>query len=261
MPLTTDQLILRSPQPEDLSALVDLALFNPDEMKNKASTASQRFQEGEALFLVIEHLIDRNVMGILEIDHRGQFTCALGEKFQNKGYAEEATETFIYLIFSLFEIEKIHATAGSLTFTREAFLDHLFTKPRKLIWGVIGALIRQDGALFLSRRQSHQTFPGAWEFPGGKIEAGETPEAALIREMAEEVGVDLAPHHLKPLSFTSYPYKTVHMVLHLYVCRGWEGEPRGKEGQEVSWIFPKDFHRHPTPAASIFLLNHLFENL
>lgn len=282
LPLTTEQLILRPPRQEDAPALKDLELYSLQEAEDKIAASMKMFQKGEALFLVVEHLLEGYVMGTLEIGQH--FACALGERFQKKGYGHEAASAFIHFIFSLLEVEEIVAITASPSqrfleklgfclksvategavfhLTREAFFKSLFCKrKRTLIWVVVGALIREDGALFLARRQTHQSFPGAWELPGGKIEPDESPETAMIREMEEEVGVTIAPHQLKPLSFASYPYKTVHIVLHFYACFDWKGEPCGKEGQEVAWVFPEELHCYPTPAASIFLLNRLADEL
>ena len=122
------------------------------------------------------------------------------------------------------------------------------------------ALIDSDGRVLLAERPEGKIFAGYWEFPGGKIETGETPEAALVRELDEELGVDTKDSCLAPLGFVSHPYDTHHMVLLLYVCRKWSGRPQPKEGGQLKWVAParlRDFEMPPANKELISVIQDL----
>ena len=119
------------------------------------------------------------------------------------------------------------------------------------------ALIDPDGRVLLAKRPEGKTLAGLWEFPGGKVEDGETPEAALIRELKEELGIDIVESCLAPLTFASHVYETFHLFMPLYVCRRWKGLPQGLEGQEIKWVHAKDLRAHPMPPADLPLIPHL----
>ena len=122
------------------------------------------------------------------------------------------------------------------------------------------ALIDSDGRVLLAERPEGKIFAGHWEFPGGKIETGETPEAALVRELDEELGVDTKDSCLAPLGFVSHPYDTHHMVLLLYVCRKWSGRPQPKEGGQLKWVAParlRDFEMPPANKELISVIQDL----
>jgi len=116
------------------------------------------------------------------------------------------------------------------------------------------ALIDADGRVLLARRPPGRDFAGLWEFPGGKIEAGETPEQALIREIHEELGINTKDSCLAPLSFASHGYEHFHLILLLYVCRRWQGQPRSCEGAEVKWVRPARLRDYPMPPANLQLI-------
>ncbi len=100
------------------------------------------------------------------------------------------------------------------------------------------ALVDVDGRVLLSRRPAGKRMAGLWEFPGGKVGDGETPEEALIREMGEELGLDVTESCLAPLTFASHAYDDFHLLMPLYVCRVWRGMPQAREGQELRWVRP-----------------------
>jgi len=118
-----------------------------------------------------------------------------------------------------------------------------------LVTVVAVALIDADGRVLLARRPSHKELGGLWEFPGGKLKDGETPEAALIRELKEELGIDVPLRCLAPLTFASFSYETFHLLMPLYICRKWEGEPEPVEGQKLAWVRPQNLRNYPMPPA------------
>jgi 8-oxo-dGTP diphosphatase len=123
------------------------------------------------------------------------------------------------------------------------------------------ALIDQEGRVLLSQRPEGKSLSGLWEFPGGKIDSGETPEAALIRELKEELAIDVTASCLAPLTFASYTYADFHLLMPLYVCRRWKGQVHGAEGQAIKWVRAKDLKNYPMPEADIPLIPHLVDLL
>jgi len=111
------------------------------------------------------------------------------------------------------------------------------------------ALIDRDGRVLLAERPAGKQMAGLWEFPGGKVQPGEAPEAALIRELEEELGVDTETSCLAPLTFASHAYETFHLLMPLYVCRVWQGQPTGREGQRLAWARPNEMKNYPMPPA------------
>ena len=120
---------------------------------------------------------------------------------------------------------------------------------RPVLLGAACALIDGDGRILLARRPEGRTMAGLWEFPGGKVEAGETPEQALIRELREELGIELSQACLAPFSFASHGYDDFHLLMPLYLCRRWSNTPRPKEGQTLAWVTPERLADYPMPDA------------
>ena len=116
------------------------------------------------------------------------------------------------------------------------------------------ALIDRDGRVLLAQRPAGKRMAGLWEFPGGKIETGETPEAALIRELGEELGIDTAESCLAPLTFASHSYDDFHLLMLVYVCRKWSGTPRPLEGGELAWVRASRLRDYDMPPADIPLI-------
>ena len=128
------------------------------------------------------------------------------------------------------------------------------TASLRLVTVVAVALIDADGRVLLQQRPSHKEHGGLWEFPGGKIDPGELPEAALIRELKEELGIVVPARCLAPLTFASHSYETYHLLMPLYICRNWEGEPAPIEGQKLAWVRKNKFRDYPMPAADVPLI-------
>ena len=121
------------------------------------------------------------------------------------------------------------------------------------------ALIDVDGRVLLAQRPEGKSMAGLWEFPGGKVEVGESPETALIRELQEELGIDTWASCLAPLTFASHAYEDFHLLMPLFACRKWEGIPMSKEGQALKWVRAEDLSNYPMPPADIPLLPILRE--
>jgi 8-oxo-dGTP diphosphatase len=126
--------------------------------------------------------------------------------------------------------------------------------PARVLLVVAAALIDADGRVLLARRPPGKSMAGLWEFPGGKVGDGETPEAALVRELKEELGLDLAHACLAPLTFASHRYPEFHLLMPLYAARNWKGTPSPREGQELAWVRPLKMSDYPMPPADLPLV-------
>jgi 8-oxo-dGTP diphosphatase len=123
------------------------------------------------------------------------------------------------------------------------------------------ALVDADHRVLLTRRPEGKPMAGLWEFPGGKLRPGETPEACVIRELAEELGLDIAANCLAPLTFASHRYERFHLLMPLYVCRVWQGVPVAREGQALKWVRPQAMAALPMPPADLPLVAFLRDYL
>ena len=135
------------------------------------------------------------------------------------------------------------------------------TQARRRIEVAAAVIHDADGRFLLAQRPAGKAYEGYWEFPGGKVEAGERPEAALIRELKEELGIDVAESCLAPLTFASHAYEEFHLLMPLYVCRRWKGQVVGAEGQAIAWVRPLKLKDYPMPPADIPLIPHLVDLL
>jgi 8-oxo-dGTP diphosphatase len=120
---------------------------------------------------------------------------------------------------------------------------------RKILLVAACALIDTDGRILLAQRPEGKSLAGLWEFPGGKVEPGETPEETLVRELEEELGIITRIPCLAPLSFASHSYESFHLLMPLYICRRYEGIPQGREGQAIKWVRPQALRDYPMPPA------------
>jgi 8-oxo-dGTP diphosphatase len=131
----------------------------------------------------------------------------------------------------------------------------------KFVFVVACALVDPDNRVLLAQRPEGKPMAGLWEFPGGKVEPGERPEQTLIRELREELAIDVEEPCLAPLTFASYAYETFQLFMPLWVCRRWEGQVRGVEGQRLAWVKPGRLRDFPMPAADEPLIPFLTELL
>jgi 8-oxo-dGTP diphosphatase len=142
-----------------------------------------------------------------------------------------------------------------LTIERERW--ETMHKARPHVMAAAAALIDVDGRVLLTERPAGKHMAGLWEFPGGKIEPGETPETALARELDEELGIDVTETCLAAVGFVSHDYDTFHLMMPLYACRQWRGEIHPREGQRVAWVRPSRMNGYPVPPADIPLVASL----
>jgi 8-oxo-dGTP diphosphatase len=132
---------------------------------------------------------------------------------------------------------------------------------RRILLVAACALIDADGRVLLTQRPEGKPLAGLWEFPGGKVEAGETPEETLIRELQEEIGITTKPACLAPLTFASHAYEDFHLLMPLYICRRYEGIARPLEGQALKWVRPRNLRDYPMPPADEPLIPFLIDLL
>ena len=213
----------------------------------------------------------------------------VGRRFWGHGVATEAAGRLCRWALATLALDRVTATvatanAGSIAVLRRIGLRHvgdamqhftarnrdlkvlrfeatpadLFPAPaiapapdgsRPLLLVAACALIDRDGRILLARRPEGKKLAGLWEFPGGKLDPGETPEAALIRELHEELGIDVASNCLAPFAFASHPYETFHLLMPLFLCRRWKGTPQSREGQQLAWVRPDRLAEYPMPPA------------
>ncbi|MEO0999093.1 MAG: (deoxy)nucleoside triphosphate pyrophosphohydrolase [Pseudomonadota bacterium] len=127
-------------------------------------------------------------------------------------------------------------------------------EPRRLVLVAAAALVDPDGRVLIAQRPEGKAMAGLWEFPGGKVEPGETPEACLIRELHEELGLDTWESCLAPLTFASHGYESFHLLMPVFICRKWRGVAAPKEGQQICWVHPQKLREFPMPEADLPLI-------
>ncbi len=132
---------------------------------------------------------------------------------------------------------------------------------KRLLFVAACALVDADGRVLITERPAGKSLAGLWEFPGGKVEAGETPEQTVVRELHEELGIETKIACLAPLTFASHSYEDFHLLMPLYVCRRFWGTPEGREGQKLKWVRPRDMRNYPMPPADAPLIPFLIDLL
>lgn len=130
---------------------------------------------------------------------------------------------------------------------------------KKIVTVVAAALVRSDKRILLARRPEGKPMAGLWELPGGKLEQGEIPEAALVRELQEELAINVRQENLKPFAFASHAYDDFHLLMPVFMCREWEGDPSPQELQEIAWAAAGEVHDYPAPAADKPLFDSFVE--
>ncbi len=133
-------------------------------------------------------------------------------------------------------------------------VDERAQSGRPILLVAAAALVDIDGRVLIAQRPAGRAMAGLWEFPGGKVAQGETPEAALVRELHEELGIDTRQSCLAPIAFASHAYEDFHLLMPLFVCRTWQGRPRGREGQSLAWVRPARLADYEMPPADVPLV-------
>src|ERR1700754_1277849 len=162
-------------------------------------------------------------------------------------------------------MRRTNSLAASALLVKEGFPGNSMVQCRmadiKLTLVVACALVDADKRVLIAQRPEGKTLAGLWEFPGGKVAPGERPEQALIRELHEELGIDVSEPCLAPLTFASHAYETFHLLMPLYICRRWEGQVTAREGQNLAWVRANKLRDYPMPPADIPLIPHLLDLL
>lgn len=128
------------------------------------------------------------------------------------------------------------------------------TAKRSILLVTAAALVDVDNRVLISQRPEGKSLAGLWEFPGGKVDTGETPEQALVRELREELGIEVCETCLAPYTFASHTYETFHLLMPLYLCRNWEGDLTPREGQRIAWVRASRLDQYPMPPGDIPLI-------
>jgi 8-oxo-dGTP diphosphatase len=250
-------------------------------------------ERGEAVVFAIERRADRALVGAIGLMFdaeapRAEVGYWIGRPYWNHGYATEALNGLLRLAFGRLQLDSVVARAmdengasmrvqekagfalvgddeinapargrsfpGKRRLMTAADFAARESVPARTVLVVAVALVDADGRVLLARRPEGKPMAGLWEFPGGKVHEGEMPEAALVRELKEELDIDTAASCLAPLTFASHRYDHFHLLMPLYVCRVWQGRPLPREGQELAWVRPARLADYPMPPADIPLI-------
>ncbi len=262
--------------------------------ENFIAYVQKGLRRGTHIVLAVIRRSDQTLMGTVGLEE--EIGYWLGVDFWGQGYGKEAMRAMAHFAFFTLHQEELRGAAlednipsrrimeglgfqqtglnhmsslgyigkkPGITYTlfRKDFVEQFRGEERPPLWGVAAALINEEGQLLLAERPTGSNMAGVWELPGGKMEDGEIPECALIRELREELSIEVREEDLEPLSFASYPYDRFHLVMPFYLCRRWTGTPHGAEGQRIAWVKLTDMTRYPIPPADILLTHRLTDIL
>jgi 8-oxo-dGTP diphosphatase len=235
----------------------------------------------------IERLRDGRLIGFIELRRdggAGEITVWLGRDYWGKGFASETVMRLARFAFQGLHLAEVRArvlpanAASARVFAKAGFAERgtaacgchqarLFVLDRAawdarhgarpMVLVAAAAIIDTDGRVLIARRPEGKDMAGLWEFPGGKVRAGETPEAALIRELAEELSVDTRESCFAAIACASHDYDAFHLLMPLFACRVWKGWPMAREGQELRWVAPARLADVPMPPADAPLVSLL----
>ncbi len=258
------------------------------------SYCRENIKQGRGVNLAIVRRQDNVLLGSVGLE--GELGYWLGVEHWGQGYMKEAVKAFLHFSFVSLRITEIFGrakttntaskrifehfgfhetgtteatsvayegtqTAVTYSLSAHEFMTAYNAVERPIVWVVAAALVNDEGKLLLADRPPGKRLAGVWELPGGKLESGETPEIALVRELKEELHIDILPEDLEPLTFASYGYETFHLVMPLYLCRKWKGTPHGAEGQKIAWVRYEDLVDYPFPPPDIMLTHRLADVL
>ncbi len=252
-------------------------------------TVHRTHADGTGVVLVVTEADGGAVAGTVALVWRRHWPEAemgywIGQPFWGRGYATEAVRAVVDLGFETFDLTTVFSSTRGDNTASQRVLEKVglcpdgrvlevpaqargqtwmqarrslgradWTRRRaeraRVVLVVAAALVDSDGRVLLTQRPEGKAMAGLWEFPGGKVQPGETPEAALIRELKEELGVDARAACLAPLTFASHAYADFHLVMPLYILRNWQGTPAAREGQGMAWVRPARLRDYPMPAA------------
>ena len=252
----------------------------PDQVRAYIGAALERLAAGvEAPLSVVlrdtGEVIGSFSLRINGLQRHAEFGYWLGRAYWGQGLASEAVSAAAGHAFTVLQATRVWATANVDNHASQRVLakaglreykrgmiktparsweeaEAVFMErhaPRAPLLVAAVALVDRDGRVLLAQRPPGKQMAGLWEFPGGKVDPGETPEAALIRELKEELDVDTAESCLAPFTFASHTYEDFHLLMPLYVCRVWQGNPRPLEGQTLAWARPNEMKNYPMPPA------------
>jgi 8-oxo-dGTP diphosphatase len=237
---------------------------------NPLDTAHLRLKRGDApQSIIAEDRLSGAVIGNFSWNFKDQAAAQLHASWSDAAYAAESLSRCLRMLFvnfgvALVELEispenqSLTSSFCDLGFNRDLVLTRenwlAWRADRKHLLVVAAALIDADGRVLLARRPAGKSMAGQWEFPGGKIVAGETPEQALVRELREELGIDVTESCLAPLAFASHDYDHFHLVMPLFALRQWQGQVAAQEGQALAWVAKERLSAYPMPPADIPLV-------
>lgn len=269
--------------------------YQAQDAEEFVAQAAQDRKDGRDITLLIERVSDRQVIGAINLAHEGEdgrLGYWIGRKFWKQGYASQAVQRMTRLGFQSLGLERMnaHVMSGNAAscrvlekagytgsdmasceltgrckdtpvklFRLERPAWKMLQQAKPMLLVVAAALLDSDNRVLLTCRPPGKPMAGLWEFPGGKVHAGESPEAALLRELKEELGIDAAESCLAPLAFASHDYDSFHLLMPLFVLRQWKGKPHPHEGQKLAWVGKDKLNGYPMPPADLPLVPILRE--